>query len=169
MTEPTEPRLRKILFICTGNCVRSQMAEAITNYRGRGRVEALSGGVEPAGYVHRTALHVLGEIHVFPRKPKSKHWCEMTGQQLDAIILMSDEAREQVPLEWQNENPLSLSPAWAYWDLADPTHAPALGVKDHLLEFRRIRDEIRRRIEHIALAPAHILEDNAAFAELIVM
>ena len=55
---------RKVLFLCTGNSCRSQLAEAIVNTRLSGEWQALSAGTKPTGYVHPKALQVLEEIGI---------------------------------------------------------------------------------------------------------
>ncbi|HQV64367.1 MAG TPA: arsenate reductase ArsC, partial [Anaerolineales bacterium] len=54
--------MKKVLFLCTGNSCRSQMAEAIVNARMGGEWQAVSAGTKPAGYIHPKALEVLSEI-----------------------------------------------------------------------------------------------------------
>ncbi len=58
---------RKVLFLCTGNSCRSQMAEAIVNYRLGDTWEAVSAGTKPAGYVHPKAMDGLAEIGIQQR------------------------------------------------------------------------------------------------------
>ena len=58
---------RKVLFLCTGNSCRSQLAEAIVNTRLSGEWQAVSAGTKPAGYVHPKALQVLKEIGIIMR------------------------------------------------------------------------------------------------------
>ena len=66
-----------VLFLCTGNSARSQMAEVILNRLGGGKFRAFSAGSEPAGYVHPMALQMLKNAHYDISKLRSKPWDEL--------------------------------------------------------------------------------------------
>jgi arsenate reductase len=158
--------MRRILFLCTGNCVRSQMAEALLNHRGAGRFEALSAGSFPAGFVHGMALQALAELNVSTRGLRSKSWDEFKGRELDAVITLCNYAREESCPYWPAK-PGSLLPVRAHWGFEDPSTAQVLGIEEHLEEFRKTRDAIRERIERLAIAPNEVLDDDQAFADLL--
>lgn len=93
---PMEPP-RSVLFLCTGNSARSQMAEAIVNARLGDRWRARSAGTRPAGYVHPMALEVLAEIGI-DHRGRSKSVDEMRGVHFDLVITVCDAAAEECPL-----------------------------------------------------------------------
>ena len=69
----------KVLFLCTGNSARSQMAEVILNRLGAGKFRAFSAGSQPAGYVHPMAVQMLRNAHYDTSKLRSKSWEEFAG------------------------------------------------------------------------------------------
>lgn len=89
--------IRKVLFLCTGNSARSQMAEAIVNARLGERWEAQSAGSRPAGYVHPMAIQALAEIGI-DHQGRSKSVEEMRGIPFDLVVTVCDAAAEECPL-----------------------------------------------------------------------
>ncbi|HUT25513.1 MAG TPA: arsenate reductase ArsC [Sumerlaeia bacterium] len=158
--------MRRILFLCTGNCVRSQMAEALLNHRAAGRFEAFSAGSNPAGFVHGMTLQALAELNVPTRRLRSKSWDEFRGRELDAVITLCHYARDEQCPYWPAPPGRAL-PVRAHWGFEDPSTAQVFGVEEHLEEFRKTRDAIRERIERLAIAPDEVLDDDQAFARLI--
>ena len=69
----------KVLFLCTGNSARSQMAEVILNRLGAGKFRAFSAGSQPAGYVHPMAVQMLRNAHYDTSRLRSKSWEEFAG------------------------------------------------------------------------------------------
>jgi arsenate reductase len=130
-SENTNPK--KVLFLCSGNSCRSQMAEAIVNSRLNPRWEAFSAGTQPSGYVHPNAIQVLAEIGI-EHRGESKSVQEFKGQDFDLIVTVCDAAAEECPL-W-------LGPGKrVHRGFVDP--AKAEGSEAEVLEvFRRVRDEI---------------------------
>ena len=95
---------RKVLFLCTGNSCRSQMAEAIVNARLGDAWEAYSAGTRPAGYVHPLALRALAEIGIV-HNGRSKHADEYRDVPFDLVVTVCDDAAENVPrLAWVKAN-----------------------------------------------------------------
>src|SRR5512145_3310765 len=92
-----ENSMRKVLFLCTGNSCRSQMAEAIINARLGDEWEAVSGGTQPAGYVHPKALEALAEIGI-RHAGRSKLADEFKGTDFDLVVTVCDSAAEECPL-----------------------------------------------------------------------
>ena len=89
--------IRKVLFLCTGNSCRSQMAEAIVNHRLRDRWQAVSAGTVPAGYVHPLAVRVLEEIGI-QHQGRSKLVEEFHQEKFDLVVTVCDSAAEECPL-----------------------------------------------------------------------
>ncbi|GAG31581.1 unnamed protein product [marine sediment metagenome] len=162
-------RVRRILFLCTGNSVRSQMAEALLRYRGAGRFEVSSAGSHPAGGVHGMALQVLDEIRVPAKGLRSKSWDEFKGEVFDAVITLCGSARDEAgnPCPVWPADDSGREPVRAHWGFEDPSRSQVIGIEAHLEEFRRVRDEIRECVEWLATAAGEVLDDDAAFADLV--
>jgi arsenate reductase (thioredoxin) len=128
---------RNVLFLCTGNSCRSQMAEAITNARRGDTWRAYSAGTQPAGYVHPKAIQALAEIGI-QHDGRSKHADELRGVDFDLVVTVCDSAAEECPL-W-------LGPGIrVHYSFPDP--AKATGSEDEVLEvFRQVRDAIAGQI-----------------------
>lgn len=128
---------RKVLFLCTGNSCRSQMAEAIVNARLGDGWQASSAGTAPAGYVHPMALKVLEEIGI-QHGGVSKHIDEFKGQAFDLVVTVCDAAAENCPL-WLG------SGVRVHSGFSDPAKASG-GDEAVLAVFRQVRDSISERI-----------------------
>ena len=88
---------KRVLFLCTGNSCRSQMAEAIVNHYLPKEGVAFSAGSNPSGYVHPMALQVIREFGII-HQGYSKAVDEFLGQDFDMVITLCDSAREACPL-----------------------------------------------------------------------
>lgn len=128
---------KKVLFLCTGNSCRSQMAEAIVNNRLGEQWIAVSAGTQPTGYVHPKALQVLAEWDIL-HQGQSKLADEYRNWDFDLVVTVCDSAAEECPL-W-------LGPGRrVHHSFPDP--AKATGSEAEILEaFRRVRDAIAREI-----------------------
>lgn len=112
--------VRNVLFLCTGNSARSILAEALLNYRGRGRCQAFSAGSHPKGEVHPLALETLRTFHVPFAEPRSKSWNEFAqagAPVLDFVFTVCDNAAGEVCPVWPGQ------PITARWGIADPAAA----------------------------------------------
>ena len=128
---------RKVLFLCTGNSARSQMAEAIVNARLSDEWQAVSAGTRPAGYVHPNAVRALAEISI-EHQGRSKHADEFRSVPFDLVVTVCDSAAEECPV-W-------LGPGRrAHLGFPDP--AKASGSDEEVMaEFRKVRDEMAQKI-----------------------
>jgi arsenate reductase (thioredoxin) len=88
---------KRVLFLCTGNSCRSQMAEALVNARLGETWEAVSAGTKPAGFVHPKALAALEEIGI-RHAGRSKSMNEFRGQDFDLVVTVCDSAAEECPV-----------------------------------------------------------------------
>lgn len=88
---------RRVLFLCTGNSCRSQMAEALVEARHAEEWEAFSAGTKPEGYVNPHALAVLHEIGI-EHSGESKSVDQFQGQVFDLVITVCDDAAENCPV-----------------------------------------------------------------------
>ena len=123
---------RKVLFLCTGNSCRSQMAEAIVNYRLGETWEAVSAGTKPAGYVHPKALEALAEIEI-QHTGRSKLADEFKGVDFDLVVTVCDSAAEECPL-WLGKGKR------VHHSFPDPAKT------DDINDFRKVRDDMEREI-----------------------
>src|SRR5512139_3006195 len=89
--------MKKVLFLCTGNSCRSQMAEAIVNARLGDTWQAFSAGTKPAGHVHPRALEALSEIGI-EHEGRSKQADEFREVDFDLVVTVCDSAAEECPL-----------------------------------------------------------------------
>ncbi len=88
---------KKVLFLCTGNSARSQMAEAIVNARLGDAWEAVSAGTRPTGYIHPKAIEALQEIGIH-HSGRSKLADEFKGLDFDLVATVCDSAAEECPV-----------------------------------------------------------------------
>lgn len=103
----------RVLFLCTGNSARSQMAEALAVARSGGRVEAFSAGSRPKP-LHPNAVRVMGEEHgIDLTGRRSKHLGEFAEERFDRVISLCDRVREVCP-DFPGE------PETLHWSIADP-------------------------------------------------
>lgn len=122
--------MRRVLFLCTGNSCRSQMAEAIVNARLGGEWQAVSAGTKPAGYVHPKALEALAEIGI-QHTGRSKRADEFRDVDFDLVVTVCDSAAEECPV-WLGKGKK------IHHSFPDPA------VTDNMNDFRSVRDDIER-------------------------
>ena len=131
-----ENKLR-VLILCTGNSARSQMAEALLRRVGGTRYEVFSAGTKPVG-VNPLAIEAMREKGIDISKQRSKSVAEFAGQEFATVITVCDNAAKECPV-------FPGAPQRAHWNLPDP--AAVSGTREEKLgAFRRVRDELERRI-----------------------
>lgn len=134
---------RKVLFLCTGNSCRSQMAEAIVNARYGDTWEAFSAGTQPAGYVHPKAIQVLQEIGI-EHHGESKSTEQFRSVDFDLVVTVCDDAAENCPV-WLGKG--------KRMHIGFPDPAKAQGTEDEILSnFRSVRDDIVLKIPPVLLS-----------------
>ncbi len=126
-----------VLFLCTGNSARSQMAEALLRKATAGSVAVASAGTRPAG-VHPMAIKVLAALGVNTDDLHSKGLDEIGGKAFDLVVTLCDIAREQCPALPQHRELI-------HWSLADPAAVDG-SPADTRLAFERTADELASRI-----------------------
>ena len=132
--------IRKVLFLCTGNSCRSQMAEAIVNARLSDDWRAFSAGTEPAGYVHPKAIHSLNEIGI-THSGESKHTDRFQDMDFDLVVTVCDDAAENCPV-WLGKGKRV--------HLGFPDPAKAQGTdEEQLAVFRSVRDAIAQKVPEL--------------------
>ena len=130
----------RIMFVCTGNSARSQMAEAFARILGWGRIGVTSAGIEPKG-LNPNAIRVMQErgIDISGQRSKNLDLAEASG--MDYLITVCGNAEERCPV-------LPAHVGRIHWPLEDP--AAATGSPGHILDiFRRTRDEIEARVVNL--------------------
>ena len=145
----------RVLFLCTHNSARSQMAEALLTTRGSrlapGRFEAGSAGSNPGMRVHPMAIEVLSAQGIDWRgKPKSID--AVAGRRWDLIITVCDRARESCPV-------FPGRPAFAHWGMDDPSEVE--GADAQRRAFREALGYLSRRIDLLLALPFERLERMA--------
>lgn len=133
---------KRVLFLCTGNSCRSHMGEGLLRELACDRAESLSAGANPAGYVHPKAIEVMAELGIDISEQTSKHinmFLPPEGEPPELIISVCSSADENCPV-------FPGDVARLHWPFDDPAHAT--GTDEEILaEFRRVRDEIKDRLE----------------------
>jgi arsenate reductase len=122
--------MKRILFLCTGNSCRSQMAEAIVNARMGDQWQAVSAGTRPAGYVHPKAIQALTEIGI-AHTGTSKKADEFRDVDFDLVVTVCDSAAEECPI-WLGKGKR------IHHSFPDPA------LTDNLDDFRKVRDDIEK-------------------------
>ncbi len=128
----------RVLFVCTHNSARSQMAEGLLRDRAGDRFEVTSAGTE-ATHVRPLAIRAMAEIGIDISRQESKTLQRYLGEPFDYVITVCDDANEACPFFPGARNRL-------HWSLEDPARAEG-SEEERLAVFRRVRDEIREHIE----------------------
>jgi arsenate reductase len=142
----------KVLFLCTANSARSQMAEALVNHDMGDRYVAFSAGTSPTA-PRPEALKVLAEIGIDHSRARSKSIDEFESQSFDYVITLCGAANETCPLFFGGVERVHLG-------FEDP--ARVTGTEEEVLTaFRRVRDQIRETMEnYLRSRPPESLTDN---------
>jgi arsenate reductase len=131
---------KRVLFVCTGNRARSQMAEGLLRHIAGDRFEVHSAGTLPSGLSELTVA-AMHEIGIDVSRQWSKHVDDFEGQSFNYVITVCDTAKESCPVFPGGEQ--------LHWSIEDPSDIEARGVP--LVEaFRIAREELRKRIETFA-------------------
>jgi arsenate reductase len=131
---------KRVLFVCTGNRARSQMAEGLLRHIAGDRFEVHSAGTLPSG-ISELTVAAMHEIGIDVSRQWSKHVDDFEGQSFNYVITVCDTAKESCPVFPGGEQ--------LHWSIEDPSDIEARGVP--LVEaFRIAREELRKRIETFA-------------------
>ena len=130
--------MKRVLFVCTGNRARSQIAEGLLRHLAGDRFEVHSAGTKPKGLAEQT-VEVMREIGVDISGQRSKHVEEYAGQPFDYVITVCDSARQSCPVFPGGGERI-------HWDVEDPLYAELRG-ESTVQALRDARDELRSRIE----------------------
>ncbi len=138
---------RRVLFLCTHNSARSQMAEGLLRHLAGDRFEAYSAGTE-ATHVWPLAIRAMAELGIDIAGQKSKTLDRYLGEPFDTVITVCDQANEACPVFVGARERL-------HWSFPDPSRA--MGTEEEqLAAYRAVRDAVRERIER------EVIERDAA-------
>jgi arsenate reductase len=128
--------MKKIIFLCTGNSCRSQMAEGFMRNMAGDKFQVVSAGVEPT-QVNPYAIKAMAEVDIDISSHKSKSVNEFLNQKFDYVITVCNHARQVCPVfPGQNQD--------IHWDIEDPANFKG-SEQDKIKFFRKIRDEIKEK------------------------
>jgi len=137
--------MNSVLFLCTGNSCRSQMAEAIVNAQYNREWKAYSAGTKPSGYVHLKAITTLNEVGIV-HIGKSKHIDELPAKDFDLVVTVCDSAAEEC-LVWSGK-----AGRRVHHGFVDPAKAEG-NDEEQMAVFRQVRDEMLEIIPEL-LSPS---------------
>jgi len=129
---------KRVLFLCTHNSARSQMAEGLVRQLGGDRFDAYSAGTE-ATRVRPLAIQAMAELGIDISAQESKTLERYLDQPFDAVITVCDDANESCPLFLGAKERL-------HWSFPDPSRASG-SQEQQLTIYRQVRDGLRERIE----------------------
>ncbi len=132
------PAVPRVLFVCTGNAGRSQMAEALFRHLAGNGAIAESAGVAPWAHLHPMAVRVMAEHGLSLAGQHPKPAAGMVGRHYAVVVTIGDPARARLP------DALRRQARGVHWDLGDP--ADADGTAESLDVFRSTADEIAARL-----------------------
>jgi protein-tyrosine-phosphatase len=133
-----------VLFLCTGNSARSQIAEALLRHRSEGRVEACSAGSHPKP-LHPTAVRIMrDEYGIDLDAARPKHLDVFADERFDWVISLCDRVREVCPA-------FDGDPATVHWSIADPSAGPTEG-KAGYRAFQQLAAELDLRVGFLLAA-----------------
>jgi arsenate reductase (thioredoxin) len=140
-------RKTRVLFLCTHNSARSQMAEGLLRRLAGDRFEVMSAGTE-ATFVRPEAVTAMAELGINISGQESKTLDRYLGEPFDYVVTVCDDANEACPVFPGARNRL-------HWSLRDPSRATGTD-EERLAVFRAVRDEILARIENELLPPGRV-------------
>lgn len=141
-TQKKQKKLR-VLFLCTGNSCRSQMAEGWARHLRSEQIEPYSAGIETHGLNPR-AVQVMAEAGVDISGHRSKHVDDLKGVEFDLVVTVCGHAHEHCPIFSGNARLIHVG-----FDDPPKLAASATSEEDQLAPYRRVRDEIRAFVESL--------------------
>jgi len=136
----------RVLILCTGNCVRSQMAEGLLRRLGGSGYDVHSAGSKPNGWVSPMAIQAMEKIGIDISEHRSKSVAEFEAQKFDTVITVCDSAAEECPVF-----PGAQRIHWSIWDPGNATGSQ----KEKLAAFCRVREELASRLRQFLADRAH--------------
>jgi len=145
--------VKRVLFLCTGNSVRSQMAEGLLNHMSHGEWKVQSAGIFPS-YVHPLAIRAMEDTGIDISQQTSKSMDQFINEKFDYVITLCDDAAKFCPTFLGGGKRL-------HWPFEDP--AAAIGtLEERLAVFRRVRDGIKTKMEEFIKSESSEIPDPIA-------
>ena len=135
----TPRKKTKVLFLCTANAARSQMAETLARHFHGDMLDPVSAGSRPAGWVHPLAIQAMNELGADMASARSKSADEFLDKDIDIVVTVCDSAAADCPL-WPHAKQIF------HWPVEDPSYGPD-NLATRFDRFRITREELRRRID----------------------
>lgn len=132
---------KRVLFLCTGNAARSQMAEGLARGLHGDVLDVVSAGSRPAGWVHPLAIKALAEIGIDASEQTSKSAEPFRDQPFDVVVTVCDHAAQDCPT-WPGAKRIE------HWPIADPSYGPD-DPATRYDRFVETRNELAKRIEEL--------------------
>lgn len=131
---------KKVLFLCTGNSARSQMAEAILNLKGNDKFIAYSAGTDPACEINPLAVKVMARMGIDISDKKTKSYKVYENEEFDFVITLCNKGKEQC-ISYIGK------PIFAHWGLPDPADFEGTEIE----KLRQFEDILKQLITRISL------------------
>ena len=132
---------KRILFLCTGNAARSQMAEGLARAYHGDVLDVVSAGSRPAGWVHPLAIRALAEIGIDASDQTSKSAEPFLDQPFDVVVTVCDSAAQDCP-NWPGAKRIE------HWPIKDPSYGPD-DPATRPDRFAATRDDLKQRIDEL--------------------
>jgi arsenate reductase (thioredoxin) len=133
---------KRVLFLCTGNAARSQMAEALARAFHGDVIDPVSAGSRPAGWVHPLAIRAMADVGVDIRDAESKSADPFINEPFDVVVTVCDSAAKDCP-SWPGAKRIE------HWSIVDPSYGPD-DPATRYDRFVETRDELSKRIDDLA-------------------
>lgn len=140
--EALPPTKQRVLFLCTGNSARSQMAEGLMCHLSKGKVDVVSAGSQPS-QVHPLAVETMQQAGIDITQQRSKHMDEFLGQTFDYVITVCDRQREACPVFPGN-------PQQYHWSFPDPVTVEPEHAREQA--FKSTANQLRNLIQYFLIA-----------------
>lgn len=137
-----QPNSKKVLFLCTGNSCRSQMAEGLLRHLSGGLIEPFSAGLSPQEQIHSLAIKVMEEIGIDISDQKPKGVGTYLGKAtISIVITVCSKAEKSCPRIWPGLSETNR----LYWPFIDPAEAEGT-EEEKIYAFRQVRDQLKKKI-----------------------
>jgi len=133
--------MKKVLFLCTGNAARSQMAEALAREFHGDVIDVVSAGSRPTGWVHPLAIRAMADLGVDIHDAESKSAEQFINDPFDVVVTVCDSAAQDCPT-WPGAKRIE------HWSIVDPSFGPD-DPNTRYDRFVATRDDLKKRIDDL--------------------